>query len=192
MADRVVIQNDGEIRTKINSSACEGVVESSQWVMLTADYTLTSSTAIQKCFNTTTNGTLTLPTGIYYYESWIYVTGTSSTSGNMAFTPLGGGTAVTDRWGHSFTGIDNTNPLNAGTWSGSGSVTDKSPASATTANTGTGQNLNSRGMFRVTTGGTIIPSLQLVTAAAAVVKAGSWFKITRCGSTSESSVGAWT
>jgi hypothetical protein len=48
------------------------------------------------------------------------------------------------------------------------------------------------GMFRISTGGTLIPSIGLRTAAAAVAKAGSWFRIERVGESSETYVGAWT
>lgn len=47
------------------------------------------------------------------------------------------------------------------------------------------------GTFRVTTAGTIIPSISLVTAAAAVVIAGSCFRIWRAGAENVNSVGAW-
>jgi hypothetical protein len=175
-----------------NGGANECAIPAVNWMMLTADYTLTSDTTEQKLFNTTTNGTLTLPTGIYHYETFIYLTTMSATSGNMAFDPIGGGTAVADRFGHHFWGIDNNSPLNAGTCTGSASVTQQSPNSAVSAGTGTGMVLHGSGMFRISTGGTIIPSGTLVTANAAIVKAGSWFKITRLGDTGDTYVGAWT
>src|SRR5574343_1116983 len=55
------------------------------WLMLTADYTLTSTTSAQKLFNNTTNGRLTLPTGVYEFECFIYLTTMSATSGNGQF-----------------------------------------------------------------------------------------------------------
>lgn len=170
--------------------------------MLTADYTLTSSTAEQKAFNITTNGTLTLPTGVYEFEWFAYLTTMSATSGNLAFMsatsgnlafdPIGAGTAVTDRWGQRTTGIDNSTPLNAGAQGGSASVTQQTPASAVTAATGTGMVATTTGMFRISTAGTIIPSVTLVSASAAVMKAGSYFKIKKIGESTETSVGAWT
>ena len=190
---KATIDDDGIIRTSINSGACTMASDISAWVMLTADYTLTNSTAQQKMFNTTTNGTLTLPTGVYEFNCFVYLTTMSGAfSGNAAFDPLGAGTAVTDRYGYTAQGIDNSSPLAAGTITGSASVTATSAASMVTAGLGTGLTAHVNGIFRISTGGTIIPSLSLVTAAAAVVKAGSWFKITKIGESSETSVGAWT
>lgn len=185
------VSDDGIIRSATNSAANAVSVPLVNWLMLTADYGLANSGSAQKAFNTTTNGTLTLPTGVYYFDTWIYLTTMSATSGNAAFSMAG--TAVMDRWGQTAIGIDNSTPLAAGTQTGSASVTAASPASAVTAGTGTGAIIRASGMFRISTGGTIIPSLTLVTAVAGVlVKAGSWFRIQKIGESSETSVGAWT
>lgn len=186
------VSDDGIIRSATNSGANAVAAPLMNWAMLTADYTLTSTTSEQKAFNTTTDGALTLPDGIYTFDCWLYVTGMSATSGNLAFDPIGGGTASTDRWGQSSYGADSSSPLAAGTRTGSGSVTQQTPASAATAGVGTGLAMSFTGMFRISTGGTIIPSVSLVTAAAAVVKAGSWFQISKIGESSETSLGAWT
>lgn len=161
------------------------------YLMQTTDYTLTSSATEQKAFNQAANGTLTLPTGVYEFEAWLYITTMNATSGNYAFDPIGAGTAVTDRWGQFAHGVDNNNPLNAGTVTQTGSVTQQTPASAVAGSTGTGAQVFHKGMFRITTAGTIIPSITLVTANAAVVKAGSWFKIARLHN-SLGTIGAWS
>jgi hypothetical protein len=184
--------SDGQITTFSNAGANKGHVPATHWVMLTADYNLSNSGSEQKFFNTTTNGALTLPAGVYEFEAFLYVTTMSGTSGNLAFDPVGAGTATTDRWGYHASGIDNSSPLSAGTRTGSASVTQQSVASIVTAGTGTGMVVHVTGMFRVTAGGTIIPSITLVTANAAVAKAGSWFKCAKIGETTETSVGAWT
>jgi hypothetical protein len=186
------IGDDGEIRSATNSGANAVSVPLCNWVMQTADRTLTSSTAEQKVFGATANGALTLPAGIYEFDAFLYLTTMSATSGNLAFDPVGAGTAVTDRWGQYVSGIDNSNPLNAGTQTGSASVTQQTPASAVSAGTGTGMIGRYSGMFRISTGGTIIPSVTLVTANAAVVKAGSWLRIKKIGESGEGFVGAWT
>lgn len=186
------ISDDGIIRSATNSGANAVSVPLCNWIMLTDDYTLTNSGSEQKAFNTTTNGTLTLPTGVYEFEWFLYLTGMSGTSGNLAVDPIGAGTAVADRWGYQVIGFDNNTPLNAGARGGSASVTQQSVASAVTAGNGTGLVATVKGMFRVSTGGTIIPSITLVTAIAAVMKAGSYFKINKVGESSETYVGAWT
>ena len=158
--------------------------------MLTADYTLTSTTSAQKAFNTTTNGTLTLPTGVYYFQWFFMITTMSTTSGNGTLDPLGGGTATVDRWGQASVGVDAASHLTNTTLTGSAAVT----ASVAMATAAAGANVRSlvTGFFRVSTGGTLIPSVALTTAAAAVAKAGSWLKIEKIGESSETSLGAWT
>jgi hypothetical protein len=190
MRDALTLSKNNVAATT-NAGANVVAIGLTNYLMQTTDYTLSSVGTEQKLFNQTTNGTLTLPLGVYEFECFLYLTTMSATSGNYAFDPIGAGTAVTDRWGQYAIGIDNTTPLSAGAWSGSASVTQQTVASAVTAGTGTGAVVTHKGMFRITTGGTIIPSITLVTANAAVVKAGSYFKITKFGD-SNATVGAWT
>lgn len=186
------VSDDGIIRSATDTGANAVSVPLVNWLMQTADYTLTSTTSEQKAFNTTTNGRLTLPTGVYYFDCWLYLTDMSATAGNFAFDPIGAGTAATNRWGYNAYGIDNTTPLGAGSQTGSATVTQQSVAAIVTAGPGTGAQVRISGMFRIGTGGTIIPSVSLVTAAAALVKAGSWFRVEKIGESSETTVGAWT
>lgn len=187
------VNDDGVLRSAINSAACAVAVPLTCWIMLTADYTLTNTASEQKAFDTTTNGTLTLPTGVYEFEVLMHLLSmATSASNNLAFDPVGAGTAVTDRWGWHTSGVDQATPTNVGTQSGQIVVTQQSAASLVSGGTGAGLGFTARGMFRISTGGTIIPSVTLATAAAAIVKAGSWFKIKRIGESSETYVGAWT
>ena len=186
------VSDDGIIRSAIDSGANAVTVPLVNWLMLTADFALTNTDTEQKYFDTTTNGTLTLPTGVYRFEWFTYVTGMSATNGNAALDPIGAGTAVTDRWGQQTFGIDNNNPLAAGTRSGSASVTQQTTNSAMASSAGTGMVGTSIGLFRISTGGTIIPSITLASASAATAMAGSYFRIEKIGESSETYVGAWT
>lgn len=189
-ASAASVDDDGEIRTAINSGACPAVLPSTVWLMLTADYTLTNTGSAQKAFDTTANGRLTLPSGVYEYEAFLYLTGMSGTSGNLTWSPVGSGTATTDRWAHQSYGLDNNSPLGAGNRTGTSSVTS-SISPVISNNTGTGMVATVRGVFRVSAGGTLIPSVTLATAIAAVMKAGSYLVIKRIGDSSENYVGAW-
>src|SRR5690606_10972430 len=73
---------------------------------LDADYTLTSQTAAQKLFNTTANGALTLTTGVYRFESLLFLTSMSATSGNADLSILGAGTATLAGQSQATTGRD--------------------------------------------------------------------------------------
>lgn len=160
------------------------------WMHLTADFTLTSTTSAQKFFNTTANGALTLATGVYEFEWLVHVTGMSATSGNASLDFKGAGTAVVDRIGQLSGGLDNTTPTSAAAIGGA--VSTSTSVVAAVAGTGTGMFCLIKGMFRVSTGGTIIPSISLTTAAAAAAKSGSYFKCLRIGPSSASYGGSWS
>lgn len=159
---------------------------------LQADYTLTSQTAAQKLFNWSAAGALTLPTGVYRFTARIHLTTMSATSGNGAFHLLGAGTAALSRIFYQVVGIDNSNPTTTTTRGGSASVTQNSLASMVAAGPGSGLVAEISGAFDVTTAGTIIPSIALVTAAAAVVKTGSHFTCERIGDTGAATSSGWS
>lgn len=164
----------------------------SQWVMLSTDYTLTSTTATQKVFNATTNGALSLGVGVYEYHSLLSLDSMSGTSGNLTFDLIGAGTTTIGTDSLSYvTGQDGgtTASLNQ---SGApfSTVTNTPAVNASTTNTLV---LRLRGMFRVTSAGTIIPSVRLQTAAAARVRVGSHFVVRQLAEdSSETFSGAWT
>jgi hypothetical protein len=188
---RMFVDDDGRVTNKINSNANEGVITAEHWIKQSADYTLTSTTAEQKMFNTTTNGRLTLPVGTYFFDCQLQLTTRSATSGNVAFDFKGAGTATIDQIMYHVIGYDASNPAAVGTMSGCGAISQQSAVSMVTAATGTGVHASIRGTFRVTVAGTIIPSLSLLTAAAAVVKTGTHFRCWRASDDSTHSVGAW-
>jgi hypothetical protein len=160
--------------------------------ILAADYTLTSSTTAQKLFNNSTNGAVTIPTGIFWMEYEGVITGMSATSGNGQFQLGGTATLANPRLLHSY-GLDATTLTTAaaqgGAWiqGATAFVTN-----TTTAATGTGWGFAVRGIFACTAGGTIIPQIALTTAAAAVHKAGSIFTLERLGGTSDTLRGSWS
>lgn len=167
----------------------------SHFCYLNADYTLTSTTASQKLFNTTANGTLTLPeTGLYAVEGQIYIDTMSATSGNGAVSIIGAGTATLSGQLLAAVGVDNSSPTAA---SGSAGYNFALAASAFTTNTvtaqtGTAMGATINGIFKCTATGTLIPSIALVTAAAAVVKAGSWIRLSKLAPPSSYTQGNWS
>lgn len=187
------IDDDGVIRSATASGANAVSVPLVNYLYQNADYTLSSVTTEQKLFNQTTNGALSLPTGFYRFGCWFYLTTMSATSGNAAFDPIGGGTAVCSDFAYDSYGLDNnTQPHAVLAISGVGSVTQQSGVNVVLAGTGTGMRVRLQGVFRIDTAGTIIPSITLVTASAAVCKAGSNFIIEKIGEASENTVGNWS
>jgi hypothetical protein len=168
-------------------------IAAGQFCRLNADYTLTSQTAAQKLFNASTNGALTLPVGMYEIEAVITITGMSGTSGNGAFSLLGAGTAVLANQEIAAVGLDATTQVTGAAVGGA--VLNQVSAFTTntvTAATGTAMGFTLKGMFDVTTAGTIIPSIALVTAAAAVVKKGSFFKVSKIAAAAAVTLGNWS
>lgn len=176
-----------------NEGATIAMINAGALIYLNADYTLTSTTSAQKLFNTTTNGRLTIgETGLYEFDGMIYITGMSATSGNGAFGILGAGTATLAGQLMHAVGIDNSTPTNAaaqgGNWAQDASAFT---TNSVTAGTGTAMGTRIKGIFKVTATGTLIPSIALVTAAAAVVQNGSWLRVKKLAPDSVYSVGNW-
>ncbi len=160
--------------------------------VLTSDYALTNAGTQQKAFNWSSNGALTLPTGYYRFTAMLQITGMSATSGNATFAIKGGGTATIANIFYHGVGIDNANPLAAGTQTGSFSTTDGSAASIVTAGTPVALGVEVNGVFNVPVTGTIIPSITLVTASAATMKAGSYFVCQYIGPTGSNTSSGWS
>jgi len=163
------------------------------WVRLFAGYTLTSTTAVQKLFNATTNGALYLDPGIYGYETFFRLSSMSATSGNCSFSIRGAGTATISADSLSYIiGQDNVTTSPA-TTQGKAFFGDSVAAPLVTATTATDLVARIHGMFRVTAAGTIIPSVGLTNAAAAVVSIGSFISVKRRSSLiADSFYGQWT
>jgi hypothetical protein len=191
-AESGAIEFDGTCFYGTGDAGNRGVIPLEHFIILNADYTLTNTAAEQKAFNAPANGTLTLEAGLYAFEFLLYLTGLSATSGSLAFDILGAGSATISKALYYNLGIDSSTPTTAAAPSGSLSTAAQSAASIVAAATGTGLVASGRGMFRVSASGSIIPSVTLVTAAAAVMKDMSYFKCRRIGGTAAVSQGDWS
>jgi hypothetical protein len=190
-AEDGAIEMDADAIYHTTDAGNRGYVPVRHCIRQDASRTLPNDTNENALFNSVTNGRLTLETGTYLFQGMIIVTGMSSTSGNALLDIAGAGTATTGTWLWHAVGVDNTTPTNAATQTGSFTTGQQSVASIVTAGTGTGMGVNFRGTFEVTAAGTLIPSIDQVTAAAATLAAGSYFCIERIGSTTMTSVGQW-
>lgn len=168
-----------------------GYVPIRHFIRADATRTLPNDSNENAIFNSPTNGRITLEAGLYKFEALISVTSMSATSGNALIDWLGAGTAVCAAWLWTYAGKDGTNAT-AAALNGATRVTQDSASSVVTAGTGTEMFVNAMGTFEVTTGGTMIPSIDLVTAiGTATIAIGSYFMVERIGSTSTVSVGQW-
>lgn len=157
----------------------------------TSDYTLTSTTSSQKCFNFSANGALTLATGKYIFRCYLYIGSMSATSGNIGFDLKGAGTATLANIFYVSEGRDGGS-LGAQSVSSSGSNASATTAPLVNAGTGTTFLAVIQGYFDVTATGTIVPSIDLTTAVAAVVRTGSAFECLRIGDTGVHTAGSWS
>jgi hypothetical protein len=157
---------------------------------LHTSYTLANSGAAQQLFNSSTNGRITLPIGVYRFESLYSISGMSSTSGNSSFSLAGGATLANVLM--YTVGIDGTAAA-AAAQTGSMAVTAAFPSSQHVGSILTTQQSFIAGSFEVTVAGTVIPSITLLTAiGTAVVAAGAFFEIWQTAQAAATvTVGAW-
>ncbi len=163
------------------------------WLVLNAPYVLTDTTNEQKLFDGSTNGALTLQVGTYWFECLMVVTAMSGTSGNCAFDILGAGTgtigsALYHTWGADVSAITGVN-----TKTGVFTTQGQTAASMVTAALGSAVGATHQGTFRLTTAGTIIPSLSLVTGGVTpAVATCSYFRCKHLGHPTVTAVGPWS
>ncbi len=150
---------------------------SSAYGVLQANYTLTSATTAQKLFNWSTNGALSLAAGTYRFTCSLLMTSLSTTSGSAKFDVKGAGTAIFGKMSMQDFGSRGTVAV-GGVTSLSGTASDVPASGAVLATVGASAALRAsiHGTFEITTAGTIVPSIALDVAAAAVVVAGSYFE----------------
>lgn len=163
------------------------------WITQNQTYTLTSTTASQRLFNVTTNGALTIEVGTYEYEALIHLTGMSATTGNISFNIRGAGTATISSALSHVVGIDAAAGGAGAAQGGSYWTGTTSSANFVTSAVQTALGASIRGWFRVSVAGTIIPSIALTTAAAAIVQTNTYMVVSqRSDLTNAIEFGAWT
>lgn len=175
-----VASAEGTLGTAANPTSATAVTE--YFMKQAAQRTLTSTTADQAIFDASRD-TATIVSGVYKFDCMLRVESMSATSGNAVIKPLGGGTATITTWNWRVRGIDQTSGSAlaaeiAGHMSGANTA-----ASMVTAGIGTGLYGTVQGTFDATVGGTLIPSIGLVTAAAATVEPGTYCHFVRLGAT---------
>jgi hypothetical protein len=157
---------------------------------LIATNTLTSTTSSQAVFPSDRD-VVTLPAGVYEFACQFRFSSMSATSGNLSFDYKGAGTATIPATNlfvtSGFDAVSMSTPTAAQqAFLSGGTVT---ASSAATAAITTLFGLDARGLFDVSVAGTVIPSVALVTAAAAVVDVGSYCLFTQLAPTGSIKLG---
>lgn len=187
------MEYDGKVFYGTHVASSRGTIPTEQFCCSTATFTLGNNTTLQKVFNTSTNGALTVAAATtYFFECMLNLSGMSATTGNMGFSIVGAGTATFTSAGWQSVGLDATALVTASTMSGVYSASQTATGNIATAGTGTGVTVLIKGIFRINAGGTIIPSVQLTNASAAVVGVNSWFKCYPVGTNTVTAVGNWS
>lgn len=174
--------------TTLTASGSSGVLYST----LSAARTLTSTTSMQAIFESGHDEIAVEASTTYLVDGLLALTSMSSTSGNLSFSILGGGTATLSGGRIDFVGVDGS--LSALGAARQGSISDNAGNSLTpdlmSAGTGAQCYFRFTGKIRVNGAGTIIPSVALTTAAAAIVDIDSYIELRNLGLTATLSVGA--
>lgn len=161
-----------------------------QFITLTSAYTLTSQTAVQKLFNSPTNGTLWVSSWITYkFKCFFSLTSLSATSWSFWFAIWWTATLTSIAW--------TSQAIKAATLNTAWTLqtTFNSTASNTTlvtASTSTNWYATIEWTIRVNVWWTIIPQVSLWVAAAAIVWVNSYYNITAIWTNTVQSVGNWS
>jgi hypothetical protein len=191
-AEAGVIEYDGTAFYADVAASTRTTLVAQQSVVLNTAYTLTSQTPAQKIFNNTTNGTVTLPVGTYFFECFYSLSSMSASSGSFGFALVAGTATFTQQWrseAQKGTATLTTATVTQTTYSTAANTT------IATASVNTVGWAYISGIINVTVAGTITPSVSLGVAAAAVVGVGSYFKISAVSptnSTTNVTVGNWS
>ena len=192
-AEDGAIEMDADCFYGCTDAGNRGIIPVQHMIRSNATRTFTSNTSQQAIWDDPTNGTLTLETGTYLFEGLIAMDTMSATSGNGKFSIIGAGTVTLGDILWLATGNDNTPEAGSANISGGWHVIATQTATNIVAAAISQQCcFNVKGTFTVIVAGTVIPSFAQTTAAAAVVKIGSYFQCNRIGSASVVSVGQWT
>lgn len=185
------IEYDGKVVYLTPEANNRGVLGAEYVICLSSDNTLANSASEQALFDSVGNGALTLPVGTYKIEGLLLLTSMSSSSGNGKLDLLGAGTATIAAQ-YAAIGTDNS-PDSPGAASITlSTLPEIASVNTVSASANTNFSVYITGIMRVTAAGTIIPSITLVNAAAAVVETNSYFSCKCIGSETMQTVGQWS
>ena len=187
---------EGESEEYILTLAPSFTPDPESFIARSSTKTMTSNTSLQALFSGVTgatNGELTVADSTsYFFEMQFTVSSMSGTSGNIGFSIVGAGTATFTSAAWQAVGLDATTLGTAAALGGSFTASAGATGDIVTAETGTAVTVCITGIFRINAGGTIIPSIQLTTAAAAVIGTNSWFRCRSIGSNTVNIKGSWS
>lgn len=180
------VEYDGVVAYLTPTANARGVWLTEQFILQTANYTLTSQTAAQQLFNASATGAVTLPLGTFEFECQFNLSSMSASSGSFGFA-LGGSATISQYWTANATKTAFATPTAATI-----SYNTGANAAIATANTTTTGFAVIQGYITVAGSGTVVPQVSLGVAATALVGPGSFFRIRPLGTNAVSRVGNWS
>lgn len=168
---------------------------------LASDYTLSNVNTAQAAFNATASGAITLPAASSYLLEAEYIITNTGTSSHTWGTLFAGTATITalDYVVHGRSGTTSQATLTADSSASQSNGAGSLPTStlvATAASTSSTENvlLSIRGTLRINASGTFIPQviLSAATGVAAVMKRGSWIRLTPFGANTATTLGNWS
>jgi hypothetical protein len=160
-----------------------GIIPIEQFLIQESSRTLVSTTGGQPLFGGTTPASINLKGGTtYFFECLIHLTGMSTTAGNCGFNLIGSGTATFTSSNFYSNGYDGSTLTSPGGMGGIFTTASSNSGNIVPSGAGTGLAVMIRGVIRVNAGGTITPTINLTTAAAATVNANTYFRCYPVGS----------
>jgi hypothetical protein len=172
----------------LNATAASNV----SYTTLSAARTLTSTTSMQPLFESGHDEIAVEASTTYLVDGLIAITGMSTASGNLAFSLLGAGTATLLGGRIDFIGAEGSFETTGAARIGSLSASNADSLTPNLLNPSTATQTYFRltGKIRTNAAGTVIPSVALQTAAAAVLDAECYIELRKLGPNSQISVGA--
>lgn len=163
------IEYDGSAMYFSPAASTRSTVVSRQIMYLGTAYTLTNATGVQKLFNGSANGAVTLPVGDYEFECYVTISALPGT-GTFGFAMAGAAT-YTQAWEATGARVAAGTAATPSVSFNTAANTAVTPTSATTT-----AYMKIRGTINVTGAGTVIPQFSMTTtSAAAVIGVGSYF-----------------
>ena len=189
------IEYDGVVLYTTPQASQRGVSASEHFIVLTADYTATDTSAAQKVFNSPANGTITLPASTSYFFEALYIIAPAINMNAVTCSTLFalGGTLTSINYvAESTTGLSSAVLAVSraqGTGVGSTVVTTAAPGGAATNFT-----IRLTGTFRTNAAGTFIPQIAFsgTPGSSPVIKQNSFFRCVPIGTNTVASVGNWS
>lgn len=183
------VEYDGSVSYFSPAALARGVIKAQYALVLGTAYTLTNATGVQKMFNNTANGQITLAAGTYEFECYATISALPAT-GTFGFA-LGGTATFTQSWQ-----AEGARAAAGATATGSSSFNTTANTAITPTSATTTAFMWIRGTINVTVGGTLIPQFSMTTtSAAAIIGVGSYFLLNPISGTSGTTnvtIGNWS